>query len=53
MRCSCPCPGRENEEPVTNLADKGITVDDSSMTIRQIAKENQKKEMDVPGQAFR
>ncbi len=32
---------------------KGITVDDSSMTIRQIAKENQKKEMDVPGQVFR
>jgi hypothetical protein len=32
---------------------KGISVSDSSMTIRQIAKQNQKKEMEVLGLVFR
>lgn len=45
--------GKEREEIVTTLEKKGISVSDPSMTIRQIAKANQKKEMEVLGLVFR
>jgi len=45
--------GKESEEIVTTLEKKGISVSDPSMTIRQIAKQNQKKEMEVLGLVFR
>ncbi|MGB0131418.1 DUF4405 domain-containing protein [Chlorobium sp.] len=45
--------GKESGEIIATLAGNGISVSDPSMTIRQIAKANQKKEMDVLGLVFR
>ncbi|MGB8247638.1 MAG: DUF4405 domain-containing protein [Chlorobium sp.] len=45
--------GKESGEIIATLAGNGISVSDPSMTIRQIAKANQKKEMEVLGLVFR
>jgi len=45
--------GKKSGEIIATLEQKGISVKDSSMTIRQIAKANQKKEMEVLGLVFR
>ncbi|NTV21023.1 MAG: DUF4405 domain-containing protein [Chlorobium limicola] len=45
--------GKESDEIVTTLAGKGIKVDDPSMTVREIAKRNDKEAMEVLGLVFR
>lgn len=45
--------GKDSYDIIATLEQKGISVKDPSMTIRQIAEANQKKEMDVLGLVFR
>ncbi|WP_449257659.1 DUF4405 domain-containing protein [Chlorobium limicola] len=45
--------GKESGDVVTALAEKGIAVDDPGMSIREIAKLNDKEAMEVLGLVFR
>jgi len=45
--------GKESDDVVSALAEKGIAVDDPGMSVREIAKRNDMEAMEVIGLVFR